>query len=171
MKLRRFSLTAGMVCALALIGAPAASAQQTVIGGGIVYTDLGEFDLGFQVGGYLAIGAIPGLRVGGDFKYYLPQSETLMGETWDVDLMAFNGNVHYFFMSTPELGLYGLGGLSLARMSVSFPGGSESDTEMGLNVGIGTEFNIGFGLLYGEAKLVTGDADRIVVGGGLRFAL
>jgi hypothetical protein len=169
---RKIPLFAAAVCAASLMGAPAASAQQTVVGGGVVYvTDVEGFDLGFQVNGYLAIAAVPGLRVGGDFTYYLPHKETFGSESITVNLMAFNGNAHYFFMSTPEMGLYGLGGLSLARISASFMGQSESDTEMGLNLGIGAEFHLGFGALYGEAKMVTGDADRIVVGGGIRIPI
>lgn len=159
------------VCAAAVIGTSAASAQQTVVGGGLAFTDLGEFDLGFQVNAYVPIAAVPGLRVGGDFTYYLPQSETFLGESIDANFFAINGNAQYYFMAAPELALYGLGGLSFGRASFSVAGESDSDTDIGINIGIGLEFMVGFGTLYGEAKVVTGDYDRIGIAGGVRIPL
>jgi hypothetical protein len=171
MTLRRIPFLAAAVCAAALVGAPGASAQQTAVGAGLAYTDLDPFGLGIQVNGYVPIAAIPGLRVGGDFTYYLPESESFNGQSLDMNLFAINGNAQYFLMAAPEFGLYGLAGLSLARVSVSFMGQSESETEMGLNLGIGGEFTVGFGAIFGEAKLVTGDADRIVIAAGVRIPI
>jgi opacity protein-like surface antigen len=177
---RKYVVTALVLCSAWMFGTTSAHTQQTAVGVGIVYaSDIGDFDLGFQVNGYVALEQVPGLRIGGDFTYYLPQSESesWMGETveWSMNLFAINVNAQYFFLNSEEFGLYGLGGLSFARLSASLSGLGESDsdsnTEMGVNLGGGGEFRTGFGSVFGELKFVTGDYDRTVLAVGVRFPL
>jgi len=169
MTVRKITTLVTAVCAATVIGAGAASAQQTVIGGGVAFTDADWVDFGFQVNAYVPIGAVPGLRVGGDFTYYLPQD--------DINFFAINGNAQYYFMSTPELALYGLAGISFSRISIDIDLGNDffdvsgSDTDIGVNIGIGLEYPVGFGALYGEAKVVTGTYDRIGLAGGVRIPI
>lgn len=165
--MRKLTTLAAALCAATVIGTSAASAQ-TVIGAGLAFTDADPFDLGIQVNAYIPIAAVPGLRVGGDFTYYLPQD--------DFNFFAINGNGQYYFMATPELSLYGLGGISFSRLSVDIdeiPGfdGSASNTDIGINIGVGLEFMVGFGTIFGEAKIVTGDHDRIGIAGGVRIPI
>jgi len=169
MNTRKVTTLVTAVCAATVIGAGAASAQQTVVGAGVAFTDAEWVDFGFQVNAYVPIGAVPGLRVGGDFTYYLPQD--------DINFFAINGNAQYYFMATPELALYGLAGISFSRISIDIDLGDDffdfsgSDTDIGINIGIGLEYPVGFGALYGEAKIVTGTYDRIGLAGGVRIPI
>jgi hypothetical protein len=169
----RFALLSA-VCAALLLMPASASAQRSVIGGGVVYTDLEPFDVGLQLNGYLAMPAVTGLSIGGDLTYYVPPSYSQqMGGTKmesDGDLLAFNANLRYRFAAAAPLHVYALSGLNVARWSVS---ASElgTATELGLNLGGGLELGIGFGRLYGEAKLVTGELDRFVIAAGIRLLL
>jgi opacity protein-like surface antigen len=172
----KYAALAFALCSAALVGTTQASAQQAVVGGGLTFTDIGDFDLGLQVNGYLPLEAVPGLRLGGDFTYFLPQSESFMGASISANFFAINANAQYFFVTGDEFNLYGLGGLSIGRFSIS---GSEpgygresvSNTEMGLNLGGGGEFATGFGAIFGELKLVTGDYDRFTIAAGVRVPL
>lgn len=167
------------VCASVLLLPASASAQRSVIGGGVVYTDLEPFDAGLQVNGYLALPAVRRLSVGGDATYYLPPSwsEQLGGTIMESDgnLLAFNANVRYHLVAAAPLHIYALSGLNIARWNVSASaagtGEAGSATELGLNLGGGIELGIGFGRLYGEAKLVTGELDRLVAAVGIRLLL
>jgi opacity protein-like surface antigen len=94
-----------------------------------------------------------------------------------VNWFEFNANGHYLFQDDEDLALYGLGGLNLTRVSVDFPenqffgGGSVSDSEIGLNVGAGLEYGVGFGNLYAEAKYVISSADHLAITGGVRIPI
>lgn len=170
-----------LFAALLLIGGSSYASAQTTLGGGLVYTDLDPLGLGFQVNAYFGVPtAAPGLRLGGDFTYYLPGSrrQSFLGEMIESDLNVFelNGNAQYAYIEQEDLLVYGIGGLNLSRASttISITGlGSDSDTEtkIGLNVGGGAEVGVGFGAFYGEAKYVIASDGwgRIVLGAGLRF--
>lgn len=88
-----------------------------------------------------------------------------------------NGNFHYYFLSEEPVSLYGLAGLNLLNAHVkvdnnSFVGSYEnSDSELGLNLGIGANFHVGGVLPYVELKYVAGDADQAVVMLGVKFPL
>jgi len=176
--------TLGAVAASAvLIGVLAAPAQSQVVGGGLVYGDLFDFNLGLSGGGWVDLAAVPGLRVGGDVVWYLPQTESFSEFGMNVEsratLFEVNPIAQYHFFGTDELSVYGVGGVNVsiisARWSASGFGASESETEseteIGLNLGIGGEYAIGGGALFGELRLVTGDWDRTVLGAGFRFFL
>lgn len=155
------------------------SQAQVQAGGGLVYGNMDSFDLGIQANAFFVLPAAPQVRLGGDFTYYLPQSETeAFGGSrvsGTANFFALNPVVHYTFVEADDFSAYGLGGLSLARASVSFSGGgqtvSDSNSDVGLNVGAGAGLSAGPGFVYGELKLVTGDFDRIVFGAGYRVPL
>ena len=130
----------------------------------------------------------PGLRVDGvyqindeiravaDFGFYL-QDETEFGQgnTTTVTWWELNLNGNYMLTSNEETGFqaYGLAGLNYLNVNVEtdsqFGNVSASDSEVGLNVGAGLEYAIGFGDLFAEAKYVLGSADQLNIGGGVRF--
>jgi opacity protein-like surface antigen len=157
------------------------ASAQTSFGAGVVYTDLDPLGLGFQVNAYVAAPTLaPRLRIGGDFTYYLPEkeSESFMGEQFEAELSMFeiNGNVLYDLVAQQAMSVYGLAGLNVSRASASFSitglgSESESETKIGLNVGGGAQFNVGFGAIYGEAKYVVASDDwgRVVFGAGVRI--
>jgi opacity protein-like surface antigen len=179
----RLALVAILALGTGLAATSRAEAQLRV-GGGVVWTDLDPLGLGFQVNGYMGVPDLfPGLRLGGDITYYLPESERVtvpgLGSfESELSLLALNANAQLHLLTQDQLSVYALGGLNFSRasVSVSVPGfGSESDSEtkLGLNLGGGAEFLVGFGALYGEAKYVVAGDDwaRVVLGLGIRIPI
>ena len=164
------------------------------IGAGLVFgTGVfdGEFgdelnnDLGIQVNGYYSV--TPEIRIGGDFTYYFPQDFSESGQDFSYTIEAavseININGHYLFVNEADLVVYALAGINITRVSIeerdideffgideSF---SSSESETGLNLGAGLEYNLDFANFYAEAKLANlgGDANQFVLGAGLRFNL
>ncbi len=155
---------------------------------GLVFgTGIGGFggfdnDLGIRADGYYAI--TPLIRVGGDFTFYFPDtvSESIFGESFESTLTVWelNLNGQYIFMDEDDLILYGLGGINITGIRISSEGssgfgdvsGSQSDSEIGLNLGGGVEYALDFADLFAEAKLggLGGNANQFVLGAGLRFS-
>lgn len=110
------------------------------------------------------------LRVGGALTYYFPEDTPFGNINW----FSIDANGHYFFLSEDELNLYGLAGLNLAILSYNYDTiDDESQSEIGLNLGGGVEYALDFADLFGELKFagIGGDADQLVLSGGLRFNL
>lgn len=63
--------------------------------------------------------------------------------------------------------MYGLAGLNITTVSPAFT--DDSETEAGINVGIGTEYYLDFLSIYGELKYVLSDFDQLVLGAGARI--
>jgi opacity protein-like surface antigen len=170
-----------LLAAVLFVCGSASASAQTTFGGGLVFTDLDPLGLGFQVNAYVGVPAVlPGLRIGGDFTYFLPEKESVNfgGELFEAELNLWevNGNVQYDFLRQEQLSVYGLGGVNISRVSGDFvlgdiASGSESDTKVGLNLGAGLQIPVGFGAIYGEAKYVVADDDmsRFVFGAGVRI--
>ncbi len=142
------------------------------IGPGLVYGNQVE-RLGVKADGTYSINE--NIRAAADFTLFFPEKTDLGGgneltTTW----MALNFNAHYIFYSQDEISAYGLGGLNIAILRASVTGGnSNSESELGLNLGAGVEYTADFGNLFGELTLagLAGDADQLVIGGGVRFPL
>jgi hypothetical protein len=100
-----------------------------------------------------------------DFEYFFTGSGTSF---WTLD-----ANVHYIFTEDRRAGqrIYGIAGLQYARQSVDIGFGTASDSEIGLNIGIGGETRLDFGSLFGEVKYVLGNWDQLVLTAGLRFVV
>jgi hypothetical protein len=101
--------------------------------------------------------------------YFLPESQNGV----DINFFGFNINGHYIFYSEDKLMAYGLAGINILRSKVEAGGFSASNSETGLNLGAGVEFAQDFGNIFGELKLagLGGDADQLVIGGGVRFPI
>ncbi|MEX2456358.1 MAG: outer membrane beta-barrel protein, partial [Balneolaceae bacterium] len=119
-------------------------------------------DLGIRVDGYYPL--TPEIRAGGDFTFYFPKSDS--GVDFTVWELNFNGN--YILLEEDEFTLYGLAGINITGFTVSFDDDSNSDTEIGLNLGGGAEYPLDFADLFGEIKFggLGGDADQFVLGVG-----
>lgn len=178
MKNRLQGVLLAAVSALAITLMPnIADAQQVQqgdlsLGAGLAYSSgVGaggwDNDFGVRVDGYYAITSR--IRLGADFTYYFPKSQGGVDMTvWDLGLHG-----HYILLDQNDLLIYGLAGIGITGLSASWSGGSNSDSEMGLNLGSGLEYNLGFAALFGEIKLtgLGGDADQFSLNGGLRFRL
>jgi len=116
----------------------------------------------------IGIGANAEFNAGGriniapSFIYYFENNNT----TW----WEANGNINYVF-SQSSATVYGIAGLNLTGVSVDLgPLGDASDTELGVNIGIGSNFNTGGSVTpFAEAKYVLGNADQLSLFGGVRF--
>lgn len=129
----------------------------------------------------------PGIRVDGvyqineefravaDLGFFFPnENEFGNGNSTTVTWWELNINGNYIFYTNEENNLmaYGIGGLNYLNVNVESDGqfaSSYSDSEIGLNVGVGAEYPLDFADLFGELKYVLGDADQLNIGAGLRF--
>ncbi len=147
-----------------------------VLGAGLVFGSgigAGELDndLGIRIDGYYTV--TPEIRAGADFTFYFPDSA---GE-FDLTVWELNFNGNFIFLDEDGLMVYGIGGLNITGISQEFPTSSgtrsTSNSELGLNLGIGAEYTLDFADLFGELKLggLGGDADQFVLGAGLRFPI
>lgn len=135
------------------------------VGAGIAYGfDVEE--IGIQVNGYYTLNE--NMRVGADFIYWLTDDDPVDLTAWEL-----NGNFHYLFYNENSLVLYGLGSLGYhyVETSNSFLGEtiSESDSEIGLGVGAGLEYNLESVKLYAEPRLFLTGLDQFAFSAGLRI--
>ncbi|MCS6966836.1 MAG: hypothetical protein NZ473_08795 [Candidatus Kapabacteria bacterium] len=137
------------------------AAAQIHLGAGLCYgSDIEK--PGIDLRGYYGISPI--LRLTPNFHYFFTESGTTF---WTLDF-----NAHYvFYEHRRQQRAYGVFGLQYAHSSVDLGFMTTSDSEIGLNVGIGGETRVDFGAIFGEIKFVLGGADQLVLGAGLRFTL
>lgn len=85
---------------------------------------------------------------------------------WEV-----NVNAHYYFTTSGSADFYGIGGINLATIKSEIDG-ADGESEVGLNLGAGVNFNIGKSWEpFTEAKFVIGDADQLALLFGIKFKL
>ncbi len=150
---------------------------QIAINAGITYGfDIEE--LGIRAGATYFINE--NMRVGGDLTYWLTDDHagSSFGQSYSYSWTALeiNGNFHYIFYNQDELLLYGIGALGIhySRVSMDIPGyGSESssDSELGLGIGGGVEYNIGGFSIFAEPKLFLSGFDQLKFNIGVRYYL
>jgi outer membrane immunogenic protein len=86
----------------------------------------------------------------------------------DASFFELNANANYYFFAQDVFELYGLGGLNFARAKV----GDNSDTEVGLNLGIGSNFDFGKKFVpFAELRFTLGEYDQTVLNLGMKFNL
>ena len=166
-------LTAALVVATAGV---AAAERDVAFGGQISYAD--DFDLG--VGARAVIGTndvVEGTRAVASFDLYFPGDEAgVEFSFWEI-----NVNGHYMFpLEEKSFGLYAGAGLHYANVSVDTPsidtgfgvieGGSVSDSEVGLNLLGGVDFQTSGSVSpFAEIKIELGGAEQFVISGGATF--
>lgn len=131
------------------------------------------FFLAFASGDYdeIGIGGIGEFRVGQKVTispqliFYFPEE--------DVNLLEINGNVNYYFYNHDIFEFYGLGGLNITRVSWDYGNDVDgSETELGLNLGGGINFEVGKSFVpFSELRFTLGDFDQFVISAGLKFNL
>lgn len=146
-----------------------AEAQDISVGGGVGYGSKSE-NVNFQVNMYYRLPDMP-IRVGAEAAYSVPEKNAESR----VDQIEGNINGHYMVVEEEQFSLYGLTGLNILHNRFKYepdggPSISESDTNLGLNIGTGAELDIGFGRTFGEAKYILGrdDVSQLVLGAGVR---
>lgn len=142
-----------------------------VFGSGVGFDEL-DNDFGIRVdGSYMFTEEFRGAA---DFTYYFPKTEG--GGKVTVWELNFNG--HYLFINDEDMNVYGLAGINVTGIKTKFDSNgfgsfSASDSEIGLNIGGGAEFDVDFAMLFVEAKLggIGHDANQFVLGAGLRLPI
>jgi outer membrane protein X len=138
------------------------------VGAGLAYGSEVEA-IGIQVNG--VYGFSDNLRGAADFTLFFPDQPS----NGDYSFWTLNANAHYLFMAEGTTNVYGLAGLNYATSEITsnsqFGSFSVSSSEVGLNLGGGAEFGVGFGNIFVEAKYVVSDLDQLVLDGGVRFNL
>ncbi len=140
------------------------------VGGGLGYGTEIE-SIGIQAGGVYVINEE--FRGAVDLIYYFPNE---IGPGYDYTWFEINANAHYLFVTEDDLIAYALGGLNIATLSIDYPNnqffdGSVSESEIGLNIGAGLEYDVDFAKFYAELKYALSSADQLVISAGLRFPI
>lgn len=167
--LGKFITVTSLVCAALVAGEARAAGDDPNVGGvGLVFGTEPD-TLGIQGNFYVGMPQVHGLRLGGDIVIYLPF------DRGDIDFFWFsiNPGVQYVFDVGAPIHPYVEGGLALAFIRTSFPGGdSNTDSELGLNIGGGVEYDASFARIYGSLRFqfLGNDANQAEFGGGLRWA-
>jgi outer membrane immunogenic protein len=139
-----------------LFAAGSASAQK--IGVFLGYgTEVEE--LGIGVNGEFNINSK--VSIAPSFIYWFPEDP--------ISWWEFNANVNYYFTTAGSADFYGLAGINLFGYNVD---GADGESEVGLNLGAGANFNIGKNWEpFTELKFVIGDADQLGLFFGAKFKL
>ncbi|MEQ8927531.1 MAG: hypothetical protein RLO81_17075 [Fulvivirga sp.] len=149
---------------LALFLTIAVSAMsQRRIGGNLVYgTEIEELGIGV-VGEFFFKND---LSISPSFNYYFAEDP--------LNFWELNVNLNYYFAESGSVSAYALGGLNLARISIDSGvlGPERSDTELGLNIGAGANFDVGGSVVpFTELRFVLSDFDQAVFAFGVKFPL
>jgi len=166
------TLFSALLTILLLLTLSSAEAQRISAGGGVGFGSQSE-NLNFQINAYFSPSNTP-LRFGGDVGYSMPERRSQFRR----DVIESNANVHVMAVDEEILSIYSITGLNVThyRDRSSFddqPSVTDTDTQTGLNLGVGGEFKTGKGRSFAEIKYVTGrgDGDSFVIGGGVRVRL
>ncbi len=113
----------------------------------------------------------PEMRIGGDLNYWLTESSSGGSST----ALELNANFNYIFFNENNMILYGIGSLGIhyARVKLTVFGEtiSDSDSELGLGIGGGFEYNLGPISIFAEPKLFITGFDQFKLNIGLRYYL
>ncbi len=142
------------------------------IGGGFGYhTDMDDDNIGILLEGVYSFR--DNIRFAAGILYYLSDDKNWGGQAISHTMYDLNLNVHYLFRDEDKMRLYALGGINSFRYKVSGGGFSESGDDTGLNLGAGIEYNVGAVMVFGELKLVTGDAhdNSFILHAGVRYRI
>ncbi|MCK6616655.1 MAG: porin family protein [Cyclobacteriaceae bacterium] len=116
-------------------------------------------ELGLGVNGEFGIN--DKVAIAPSFIYWLPEDP--------VSWWEFNVNAMYYFNKSGSADFYGLAGINLFSAKVE---GFDGNSEVGINLGVGANFNIGKNWEpFTELKFVLGDADQLGLFFGARFKL
>jgi len=142
-----------------LIAVASTSFAQSRFGAGLVYGTEVEA-IGVGVHGEFFLNDKVALAPG--FNYFFADDPLTW---WEV-----NANANYYFTSSGAASVYGLAGLNLATIGIDTPLFDDSTTELGLNLGVGANFDINASVMpYTQLRFVVGDADQVALGFGLKF--
>ncbi len=141
-----------------------AKAQNIKVGGGLVYST-NISNLGVSVNGAYKFN--DKIDIAPSFIYYFTKDYVSWKE------LNFDG--HYKFMKKKGMDIYALAGLAITMVSVDLPdwgfgyNASYSESDIGVNVGVGAIKDFGKFDLFGEAKYTLGSADHTSISAGVLY--
>ena len=140
------------------------SYSQVRVGGGFVWSTIGDNDFGINFNGeYLITDKISG-EVGVSI-FFVEDIGPI-----DLGFWAINLDGHYYFHGDGS-GPYATAGLQIATVTGGFDGFSNSNTSVGLNLGGGYAWDLGNRLTpFADAKY-SSEGDQFVIRAGVRYAL
>lgn len=118
---------------------------------------------GLQAGATFRVS--PKVEIAPDVTVYFPDEDENGLESY----VGINFNGHSIFEADNDYHIYALGGLNVTAFE--FEGADGSDSELGINLGLGGEYHLDNFSLFGELKYVVSDLDQVVLGVGARFPL
>ena len=152
-------------------------AQQITLGGGLAYgTDIEKAGITLN-GQYFfteKFAAAP------SFIFYFPEKNTYSGPGYSykakASLWEFNADVNYYFYGNDKVKFFGEGGLNISTAKAKVENGNQtqksSNTEAGINLGVGADFKAGEKIIpFVSMKYTVSDYDQLVIRGGIRFLL
>ena len=154
-----------IIIAIFILFSSQIKAQDVSVGGGFGY--------GSQINNI-------GLNFRGDVKFYQQWSITphfnlffnKKKESITKEWNALNVDGHYFFEIDPTWTIYPLCGINFATVSEKVNDISFSNSDIGINLGFGSEYNFDRRLSgFGEIKYVISDADQLVITFGVLYSL
>jgi opacity protein-like surface antigen len=138
--------------------------SKTKVGVGILYGNNPE-TAGLQITGTYRLQ--PKIELAPDISIFFPgNNDTPYHGYW-----AINLNGHYIFAGAPDYEVYGLAGLNITTVKYRNRFGNDHHTKLGINIGIGGEYEFQHVALYGELKYVISKFDQLVLGIGVRVPL
>lgn len=114
--------------------------------------------VGIQGDLHYRFGNIPAIQIGGSLIYYFPKD--------DHEFIEANLNGAYIFYDEYMFKSYLYTGMYLSRSSVN---GSVQNRAIGLNIGLGAEYDFGSLLAFGDLKYVISELNQPVFSLGLRL--
>jgi len=148
-------------------GVPVTYVGDLTLGAGLSYgSSVGHLDnseIGITFQAYFGI--IEEVRAGIEYTYYFI-SESNLGAS------EFNLNGHYFIRNRDNLIVYGVGGLNFSRVSAeSDVWENVSTSRIGLNAGIGLEYDFGNFSIFAEPKYTLGGWNQLMTTIGLKMRI
>lgn len=154
----------GILAAAVLLAIPGPLQAQLSIGPTVAFHEHADFGIGAMASAQLPLLAT-GVGVLGDFTFFFPDAD-------NQDYWELNGNLTWDLAITGQpISPFVLGGLNIARSSVTLQTETFSNTEVGLNVGGGIRFSAGtLEPLVGLRAEVDG-GEGVVIFAALPFSL
>lgn len=150
-------------------------AQDIDLKGGLSFATEIDPGLGVQIGAQYQLQEEIDLAAG--FTFFLPDKDEFpngFGGTNEVktSYWMFDADGHYVFDLDTRINIFPLAGINLTTASVDFNGADSSNTELGLNIGGGAEYEIEDALkAFLEFKYIVSDFDQAVLGLGILYTI